>query len=240
MYLNVSKCIFVLYCMYCMYFLQPKVLGGGYIQDTYNTYTYAHDTYRYNFNTYKIHTKYMQIHTAKLVAQKVHIACIRMYPHVSFFNAYVHVCVCMVCMCLYVYVFKCICAQYTCTYALFSVRLQGVHMCMYVYVFCDVFSHVCPLYLHVLYVLAQPSTDAVPASPKGPLLGWHPAGPTQGTPGQVADHFIPPSGTHARTRFGAPARTARVGGVQSAPPAQPTDSPHAFRARRSRPKPRLR
>ena len=104
MYLNVSMCISLLYCMYCMYFLPQNLLGGRYIQDTYNTYTYAHDTYRYNFNTYKIHTKYMQIHTAKLVAQKVHIACISMYLHVSFFNPYVHVCVCMICMCMYVYV----------------------------------------------------------------------------------------------------------------------------------------
>jgi hypothetical protein len=106
-------------------------------------------------------------------------------------------------------------------------------MCMYVYVFFDVFWHVCPLYMHVLYVLAQTSTDVVPTSPNagGPLLGRHPAGPTQDTPGQAPDHFFPPSGTHPQTRFGAPARAARVGGVQSAPHAPPTGSPHAFRAR---------
>ena len=110
-------------------------------------------------------------------------------------------------------------------------------MCMYVYVFCDVFSHVCPLCLHVLYVLAQTSTYASTTSPNGPLLGRHPAGPTQGTPGQVAYHFVPPSGTLPVTRFGAPARAARVGGGQSEARVPPIGLLCAVCTRRSRPEP---
>ena len=163
-------------------------------------------------------------------------ACIRMYHFSIHMCMYVSVWYVSVCMCTYPNVF----AVHTCSYALLSSLLPRVHMCMYVHVFRDVFWHVCPLYLHVLYVLAQTSTDASTTSPKGPQQERHPAGPTQGTPGQAPDHFFPPQGTHARTRFGAPARAARVGGVQSAPPAPPTGSPHAFRARRPRPEPRPR
>jgi hypothetical protein len=44
LYLNVSVCRFLLYCMYCMYFIQPKLLGVRYIHNIYNTYTNAQDT----------------------------------------------------------------------------------------------------------------------------------------------------------------------------------------------------
>jgi hypothetical protein len=54
------------------------------------------------------------------------------------------------------------------------------------YVFVAVFWHACSMYLHVLYVLAQTSTDAVQTSPKSPLLGRNPVGPAQGTPGPQA------------------------------------------------------
>ena len=66
--------------------------------------------------------------------------------------------------------------------------------------------------LYVSYVLAQAGTDAVTTSesPKDPQLGPHPAGPTQVDPGQQPDHFFQPSVTHSRTRFGAPARAARL------------------------------
>ncbi len=102
-----------------------------------------------------------------------------------------------------------------------------MHMCVYcmyrVCIFFNPYVHVlhvlyvfaCMLY--VLYIFAQTSTDASTTSPKDPLLGRHPAGPTQGTPGQVTDHFFQPSETHPRTRFGAPARAARVGGSKVHP-----------------------
>ncbi len=76
--------------------------------------------------------------------------------------------------------------------------------------------------MHVLYVLAQASTDDVTASPKHPSLGRHPAGPTQGTPAHSRHPWAavrplysairdptpdPFSRTHARgTRRGGPKR----------------------------------
>ena len=133
------------------------------------------------------------------------------------------ICVCIVCI-LYV----------SCMY---SCRHISIHMCMYC-MYC-MYAHVCSMYgmywprqalnayvcvlyvscmyLFVLYVFAPTSTDASTTSPKDPPLGRHPAGPTQGTPGQVADHFFRPSETHPRTRFGAPARAARVGGSKVHP-----------------------
>jgi len=73
----------------------------------------------------------------------------------------------------------------------------------------------------ILHVLAQTSTGAVPSSPNRPQLGRHPAGPTQGTPGQQPDHFVRSSVTDRHTRFCALVRAARVGGAQSTPPAPP-------------------
>ena len=79
--------------------------------------------------------------------------------------------------------------------------------------------------LYVLYVLAQAGTDAVTTSPKDPQLRPHPAGPTQVDPEQQPDHFFQPSVTHSRTRFGAPARAARVGGGAKLVPGA-TNGPH--------------
>ena len=93
-------------------------------------------------------------------------------------------------------------------------RGVSVCMCMYVYV-CVCIIDISLQYLYVLYAMAQNSTQAVTASSNDPLLGRESAGPTQGDPGQVPDHFTPPSGTHPRTRFGARKRAARVGGGQS-------------------------
>ena len=89
-----------------------------------------------------------------------------------------------------------------------------VCMCMYMYI-CVCIIDISLQYLYVLYAMAQTSTQAVTASSNDPLLGRESAGPTQGDPGQVPDHFTPPSGTHPQTRFGAPERAARVGGGQS-------------------------
>ena len=93
----------------------------------------------------------------------------------------------------------------------------SVCICMYVYVLyvCVCIIDISLQYLYVLYAMAQNRTQAVTASSNDPLLGRESAGPTQGDPGQVPNHFTPPSGTHPRTRFGAPERAARVGGGQS-------------------------
>ncbi len=142
---------------------------------------------------------------------------------------------------LYVFVFVCIRMFWLTSYMRICTLLSPPPRSAYVHVcVCILFSRVCPQYLYVLYVLAQTSTNASTTSPKGPPPGWHLAGPTQGTPGQAPNHFFPPSGTQPQTRFGAPGRVARVGGVQSASPAPPTGSPHTFRARQSRPNPHLR
>jgi hypothetical protein len=47
-------------------------------------------------------------------------------------------------------------------------------------------------------------TETTTASPKHPLVTPHPGGTTQGTPGQVPDHFIHPSLSPPDTRFCAP------------------------------------
>ncbi len=103
-----------------------------------------------------------------------------------------YVCACM----LYVwYVLaeastECICVCIVCMYRVCIFFNPYVHVLHVVYV--------CACMLYVLYVFAQTSTDASTTSPKDPPLGRHPAGPTQGTPGQVADHFFLPSETHPR------------------------------------------
>ena len=89
-------------------------------------------------------------------------------------------------------------------------------------------------YLNVSYVLAQNTTQSVTASANDLLLGRESAGPTQGDPGQVPDHFTQPSGTHPRTRFGAPERAARVGGGQSESLVPPIGIPSNVCIRRSR------
>ena len=92
----------------------------------------------------------------------------------------------------------------------------SLYMCMYMYVLfvyaCIVCIFVISLqYQSVLCVFAQTSIQAAVASSNDPPLGRQPAGPTRGDPGQLSDHFTPPSGTHSPTRFGAPARASRVG-----------------------------
>ena len=77
-------------------------------------------------------------------------------------------------------------------------------MCMYVYV--------CDPYLHVLHVLDHRGTETTTTCPKHLLVTPHPAGPTQGTPGHVPVHFIPPSLSPPDTRFCAPpSRSMRPG-----------------------------
>ena len=97
---------------------------------------------------------------------------------------------------------------------------------MYLYVSVCIEHIVCIVsMLYVSYVLAQAGTDAVTTSLQDPPLGQHHAAPTQVTPGQQPDHFFQPSVTHSRTRFGAPARAARVGGGAKRVPGA-TNGPH--------------
>ena len=107
------------------------------------------------------------------------------------------------------------CIVHICMYLYTS----SVHVCICMYLCVHIQHIVCIVsMLYVSYVLAQAGTDAVTTSPKDPQLGLHPAGPTQVDPGQQPDHFLQPSVTHSRTRFGAPARAARVGGGSKASP----------------------
>ncbi len=101
-------------------------------------------------------------------------------------------------------------------YHLLGARVDRFFKCICVCIVCIVCMRmyaVCMVCIGLL--LAQASTGASTTSPKDPLLERHPAGPTQVIPGQVADQFFPPSETHPRTRFGAPARAALIGGAQS-------------------------
>jgi hypothetical protein len=68
-------------------------------------------------------------------------------------------------------------------------------MCISMYVY------VLDQYLHVLHVLDHWGTETTTASPKHPLVTPHPGGPTQGTPGQVANHCLTPSLSLPSTRF---------------------------------------
>ena len=74
----------------------------------------------------------------------------------------------------------------------------------------------CACMLYVLYASAQASADAITTGLAYPRGRRQPAGPTQDSPGQQPRHFIPRSGTHSHTRFGAPVRAARVGGAKAA------------------------
>jgi hypothetical protein len=132
---------------------------------------------------------------------RMYLVCILYVFMLTYFNPYVHV--------LYV-LYVCACMLYV-WYVLAEASTECICVCI-VCIMC-----ISNLYLYVLYVFAPTSTDASTTSPKDPPLGRHPAGPTQGTPGQVADHFFRPSETHPRTRFGAPARAARVGGSKVHP-----------------------
>ncbi len=80
----------------------------------------------------------------------------------------------------------------------------------------------------VAYCVYTVYAGVLSTGPKHPPAGRKPAGPTQDTPGQQPCHFIPPSGTHFQTRFGALVRAERVGGGLSSPPAQPMGPPRAM------------
>ncbi len=129
-----------------------------------------------------------------------------------------------VCICLYLPVSACIC-MYDCisstTWASPWVSpwvspltlLVYVCMCMYVYVcVCICMYHYCIIAVSECIVCIGPDSPqnttqlvtGLTASSNDLLLGQESAGPTQGDPGQVPNHFTPPSGTHPRTRFGTP------------------------------------
>ncbi len=103
------------------------------------------------------------------------------------------------------------------------VRGQG----MYVYVS---YVSVCMLLADTDHIQATYTVYAgvLSTGPKHLPAGRKPAGPTQDTPGQQPCHFIPQSGIHCQTHFGALVRAARVGGGLSSPPAPPMSPPRAM------------
>ena len=139
--------------------------------------------------------------------------CMCMYVHVS--NVYLHAtcrtCVSVpaqviACMCMYVYVYVCIC-----------ICMYHIHMCMYwhICVYMCIHVHICRPHTGHIYSFMCWCPQQALNIPRG---GGQPAGPTQDSHGQQPRHFIPRSGTHSHTRFGAPVRAARVGeGVSSSP-----------------------
>ena len=235
-YIPCISCMYLVHiCMYCMYlsvFFAAKIVRRI---DTYKYKQYIQICTRY----IQICTRYI-VDTYKIQADtysshRGFVACISIFGR---FIVCISVCMCISCVYLvcilrgvhirlYLHVSACICMYlHVCLYrnTLLQPCFEGVHMCMYqcvsVCMFMYVYVCVCIIdislqYLYVLYAMAQNSTQAVTASSNDPLLGRESAGPTQGDPGQVPDHFTPPSGTHPRTRFGAPERAARVGGGQS-------------------------
>ena len=195
-----------LYALYvsgtiCLYFLLQKLLVVLYAHDTGNTYINTCTKY-IQIHT-RIHTRYMRIHTLQTrvslygmhihfwtfyrahICMNVHIlyvsfgefisARIRLYLHVS-------ACICMyagicsncltvpnlVCNTLYVlYVSVCM----ICIVCIIAISMQ---------------------YLHVLSVLAQTSTQAIPGSSNDPSVGQQHAGLTQGQP-RAGDRPLYPS-----------------------------------------------
>ena len=143
-----------------------------------------------------------------------------MYVHVS--NVYLHV-ACRTCVkcacpshCMYVYVCVCICIY---LYVLVCICMYHILMCMYC-----MYWHTCA-YMCIHVYICKPHTGHIYSFmcwcpqqalniPRG---GGQPAGPTQDSHGQQPRHFIPRSGTHSHTRFGAPVGAARVGGAKAAP-----------------------
>ena len=111
-----------------------------------------------------------------------------------------------VCMCMYLYVSEVPKSLHVC-----------VCMCIHVHVLYVSYVCACMLYVTVLDASAQASADAITTGPPHPRGRRQPAGPTQDSHGQQSCHFIPRSGTHSHTRFGAPVRAARVGGAKAAP-----------------------
>ena len=125
------------------------------------------------------------------------------------------------CMCMYVYVYVCICMYWYVSACITSIcaciACIGIHVhtCVYMYTYV---GHIQATYT-LLCVGAHNRPETFPGG------GGQPAGPTQDSPGQQPCHFIPRSGTHSHTRFGAPVGAARVGGGQSRPPALPMGHP---------------
>ena len=152
-------------------------------------------------------------------------------------------------MCMYVYVSACI-GMYryvSCVYLhLYTVFIKytcpkSLHvyvcMCMYMYVLAYMCIHVyiCRPHTAHIYSFMCRCPQQARNIPGG---GRQPAGPTQDGHGQQPCHFIPRSGTHPRTHFGALVRAARVGGGKRSPPVQPMGPPRAKVAYRSHPEPR--
>jgi hypothetical protein len=102
--------------------------------------------------------------------------------------------------------------MHMCMYCMYSVWIcfQSICACI-VCIVCIVYM------LYVWYVLAQASTDVSTTSPKDPLLGRHPVGPTQGTPAKVVDHFFPPLGTHPGPVLAHPRARHALGGPMHTP-----------------------
>ena len=108
-----------------------------------------------------------------------------------------------------------------CMYLYVSEVSKSLHVCVCIciHVYVLYVSYVCACMLYVLYASAQASADAITTGLAHPRGRRQPAGPTLDRHGhwQQPRHFIPRSGTHSHTRFGAPVRAARVGGANAAP-----------------------
>ena len=109
---------------------------------------------------------------------------------------------------------------HTCVYMLLHLQvLKSIHMCMYC-----MYWHTC-VYMCIHVYICRPHTDHIysfmcwcPQQALNiPSGGGQPTGPTQDSHGQQPCHFIPRSGTHSHTHFGAPVRAARAGGSKPPP-----------------------
>ena len=143
--------------------------------------------------------------------------------------------------CMYMYVYVLHVFVYMCIHvaALLQV-LKSIHMCMYCMylhtcVYMCIHVHICRPHTGNIYSFICRCPQQAQNIPDG---GQQPAGPTQDGHGQQPCHFIPRSGTHAQTRFGAPVRPALVGEGGSSFPAPPMGPPRAKAAWRSHPEPR--
>ena len=130
---------------------------------------------------------------------------------------------------------------HTCVHMLLHLQvLKSIHMCMYC-----MYWHTC-VYMCIHVYICRPHTGHIypfvcrcPQQARNiPGGGRQPAGPTPDGHGQQPCHFIPRSGTHPQTHFGALVRAARVGGGKRSPPVQPMGPPRAMGTRRARPEPR--
>ena len=121
------------------------------------------------------------------------------------------ICACIACMCIHVYTWCCICKFWNqsicaCIVCIGIHVYTCVYMCIHVYI-CR--PHIDHIYSFMCWCPQQAWNI--------PWRGRQPAGPTQDSHGQQPCHFIPRSGTHSHTRFGAPVGAARVGGAKAAP-----------------------